>query len=398
MKQDLPLSKARIVDFSRLLPGPWTTQVLADLGAEVIKVEQPGVGDYGRFNPPHYKETGVYFAANNRNKKSIALDLSNEEDRLFAEGLIDQADILVESFRPGVLAKFKLDYAAVSKRNPSIIYCSVNGFGSDGPLARLPGHDLSLQGLAGFMEVKADPVALPAVPTIQAGDYAAATYATIGILAAYVRRQNTGQGCFLDVPIYDSLMSLGGCTLSSALARLAGSSGQPSLGSFGTNPRYATYKTRDNKAVTVSLLETRTWHLFCKYIGRPDLIYDESWKDRHSTHGDYEQKFRDAISTFCLQHDRDELARKMHDAEIPICAVYTEDEAVNSPEAKARGVIAFRDNGRDGAIPYFRDPLQRAGLTDPTRLPSPTLGENSKEIRQRFAVGKPAAGLTRSQK
>jgi CoA:oxalate CoA-transferase len=265
-------------------------------------------------------------------------------------------------------------------------------------LSRLPGHDLSLQGLAGFMEVKADPDTLPSVPNFQAGDYAAATYATIGILAAYIRRQNTGQGCFLDVPIYDSLMSLGGCTLSSALARLAGSSGLPSLGSFGTNPRYATYKTRDNKAVTVSLLETRTWHLFCKYIGRSDLIYDESWKDRHSTHGEYEQKFRAAISDFCLQHDRDDLVRKMHDAEIPICAIYTDDEAVNSPEAKAREIVAFRENGRDGAVPYFRDPLQRAGLADPTRLPAPALGENSEEIRQRFAANKSAMALKRSQK
>lgn len=390
MTSSLPLTGVRVVDFSRLLPGPWATQVLGDLGADIIKVEQPEVGDYGRFNPPHYKHSGVYFSSINRNKKSIVLNLGQEPDRLVAKKLVEDADIVVEAFRPGVLKKFGLDYATVSKKHPSVIYCSINGFGSDGPLSRQPGHDLSLQGLAGFMEIKSDSARLPSVPTFQAGDYAAAAYAAIGILAAHIRRLQTGKGCNLDVPIYDSLISLGGCTLSSALARLAGSSGEPGLGSFGTNPRYATYRTRDGKFVTVSLLETRSWHLFCNHIGRPDLIYDEGWADRHSTHGQYEHKFRDAITEFCARYDRDDLAQKMHEANIPICAVYNADEALNSAEAKARGVIAYRDNGGDGKVPYFRDPLQRAGLTDPSRLPAPTLGQHTDAIKSELGMGREA--------
>jgi crotonobetainyl-CoA:carnitine CoA-transferase CaiB-like acyl-CoA transferase len=382
---DLPLSGMRIVDFTRLLPGPWCTQVLGDLGGDVIKIEQPEIGDYGRHNPPHYKEGGVYFTGVNRNKRSITLDLTQEDDRVVATRLIDQADILVESFRPDVTRKFGLDYATLAKSKPDLIYCSVNGFGDSGPLARMPGHDLSIQGMSGLMEMRGHEA--PPVPTFQTSDYSAAIYATIGILAAVIRRNKTGQGCYLDVPMYDTMMAWSGVTLSSALARIAGFSGEPSLGSFGTNPRYATYLTRDGKAVTVSLLEARTWRLFCEYIGRLDLIYDEGWADRHTTHGGHEAAFRDAISQLCLAHDRDDLAALMAKAGIPICPVYTPDEAVTSPEAKGRDIIAFVQHPIDGSIPYFRDPLQRAGLSDPTRYPAPRLGENSSEIRAEAAAG-----------
>jgi crotonobetainyl-CoA:carnitine CoA-transferase CaiB-like acyl-CoA transferase len=148
---NLPLHGARVIDFSRLLPGPWCTQTLGDLGADVIKVEQPGIGDYSRFNPPAYKSVGVYFNSINRNKRSIVLDLTQEKDRLAADELTANADIIVESFRSGVTEKLAIDYASVSKQNPSIIYCSITGFGNDSKLGRVPGHDLSIQGVAGVL-------------------------------------------------------------------------------------------------------------------------------------------------------------------------------------------------------------------------------------------------------
>lgn len=380
----LPLAGVRVVDFSRLLPGPWCTQLLGDLGADVIKVEQPGVGDYSRYNPPHYQTNSVYFDSVNRNKRSIVLDVAKAEDRAIALKLIDEAAILVESFRPGVAAKLGIDHESVAKRNPGLIYCSLSGFGAEGELAGMPGHDLSIQGMTGLLSKHEGPV--PAMPGFQAGDYAAAAYAAVGVLAAYVRRQETGKGCYLDVPMYDSLMCWSNILLTGAMARLAGFSGKPELEVWGNNPRYNVYPTKDGHAVTVSLLETRTWERFCQHIGRPDLMMEEGWHDRHSTHGDRAPLFRKAIADFCLARERDALVAEMLTAGISICPVYDADEALVSPEAKTRGVVRQQRYPADGEVPVLWDPLARAGLSDPTRRPPPAMGEQSDEIRREVAA------------
>jgi crotonobetainyl-CoA:carnitine CoA-transferase CaiB-like acyl-CoA transferase len=391
----LPLEGLLVVDFSRLLPGPWCTRVLGDLGADVIKIEQPVVGDYGRFNPPNYKEMGVYFASVNRNKRSMTLDLADANDRTVALNLIAKADFLVESFRPGVTRRLGIDYETIAKMNSSIIYCSVTGFGSDGMLADVPGHDLSIQGMAGLIDAADGQDTPPAMPMFHIGDYSAAIHAAIGILAAYIRRMQMGAGCFLDVPMFDCTLAMASVTLSSAIARLAGSTGEPKLEVFGTNPRYACYRTRDGKAVSVSLLEMRTWRRFCEYIKRPDLIYDETWSDRHTPHSGYTEAFRQVIAEFCASDDRDSLVKRMVDEGIPICAVYSADEAVTSPEIIARQLIAFSEHPVEGPIPYFKDPLVRAGLSDPTRRHAPSLNEHAAELRElanSFGQGQRAAG------
>ncbi len=378
---NLSLTDVRVVDFSRLLPGPWCTQTLGDLGADVIKVEQPEIGDYSRFNPPTYKSGGAYFNSLNRNKRSIVLDLAVERDRAVAEDLTARADIIVESFRPGVTEKLGIDYASVARRNPSVIYCSVTGFGNDSALGRVPGHDLSVQGVAGTLGKHLEPGRTPPMPTFQGGDFTAAAFATIGVLAAYIRRMATGVGCYLEIPMYDSLISVSNVALSGALARLAGYSGKPEMEPWGRNPRYNIYRTHDGKFVTVCLLEYRGWKRFCEYIGRSDLAPEESWADRHTDHADRADVFRQVISAFCLAHDRDELAEKMRQAEIAICPIYSTDEAVSSAHARERGVIKFGEHPVDGLIPHLVDPLARAGLTDPERRPSPQLGEHSDEVR-----------------
>lgn len=376
----LPLDGVRVVDFSRLLPGPWSTQVLGDLGADVVKIEQPGVGDYSRHNPPNYAENGVYFSNVNRNKRSVVLDMTSADDRGLAHRLIDSADILVESFRPGVAKKLGVDFETVAKSNPRLIYCSLNGFGSDGPLAGMAAHDLSIQGLTGLLG-KAD--APPPLPGFQAGDYAAAAYATIGILAALLRRNSDGRGCHIEVPMYDSLVAWSQIMLSGAMARAAGFPGQPELEVWGRNPRYNTYVTRDGKSVTVSLLEPHTWKRFCEYIGRPDLMdHDEDWSDRHSDHGENAPAYRAALEQLCGSLDRDELCRRMAEAHIPICPVYEADEVLQSSEARAREVVQWLDHPRDGRIPLLRDPLARSGLTDPARRHAPGLGEHTEQVRR----------------
>jgi crotonobetainyl-CoA:carnitine CoA-transferase CaiB-like acyl-CoA transferase len=378
----MALEGVRVVDYSRLLPGPWCTQTLGDLGAEVIKVEQPEIGDYGRFNPPNYKVGGVYFGSINRNKRSIALDLDKPDDRAIAAELNAQADVIVEAFRPGVTKKLGIDYATVAKSNPNVIYCSITGFGNNSALGRVPGHDLSIQGVAGTLGKHLSAGTAPPMPTFQAGDFTAAAFATISVLAAYIRRTATGAGGYIEIPMYDSLISVSNVGLSGALARLAGHSGKPEMEPWGRNPRYNIYPTRDGKYVTVCLLEYRGWKRFCEYIGRPELAPEESWADRHSDHGDRAASFREAIAEFCASRDRDALVDEMSKVEISICAIYSPDEAVASAHAASRGIVAFTEHPVEGRIPHLVDPLAHAGLSDPKRRPSPQLGEHSDEIRR----------------
>jgi crotonobetainyl-CoA:carnitine CoA-transferase CaiB-like acyl-CoA transferase len=383
--EPLPLEGAKVVDLSRLLPGPWCAQTLGDLGADVIKIEQPDIGDYGRFNPPHYREGGVYFNSGNRNKRSITLDLKRDDDRRIALDLLRDADVVVESYRAGVTEKLGIDYASIARTNPGIIYCSVTGFGVEGEFAQVPGHDLSIQGAAGILN-PGDMAGTPPMPGFQTADYAGATYATIAVLSAYIQRLKTGRGRHLDIALYDSLVVMSNISLASALARTAGFSGKPELEVWGTNPRYAIYPTRDGKAVTVCLLETRTWERFCKFIGRSDLIYEETHADRHTSHGDRGDVFRKVIGELCLAHDRDPLVAKMVDADIAICPVYSPDEALGSPEAKGRELVRMVEHPVEGPIPQIFDPLTRAGLADPQRRLAPRLGEHNDEIRQDLKV------------
>ena len=379
---NLPLDGVRVVDFSRLLPGPWCTQALGDLGADVIKVEQPDVGDYARYNPPTFKSVGVYFNSINRNKRSITLDLTDAIDRDAAYALIDSANIVVESFRDGVPQKLGIDYETLAKRNPLLIYCSITGFGNESKLGRVPGHDLSIQGVAGTLLKTVEPGQRPSMPTFQGGDFTAAAFATIGILSAYIRRMNSKVGCYIEVPMFQSLVSASNVGMSGALARVAGYPGKPEMEPWGKNPRYNIYETRDGKFVTACLLEYRAWQRFCEYIGRSELAPSEGWADRHSTHGERTGAIREAIATFCLSRDRDALADEMRAAEIAICAIYTADEAIGSEHARETGVVDFTEPADEGRIPHVVDPLATAGLTDPGRLPAPALGQHTDEILQ----------------
>lgn len=383
---ELPLEGARVVDFSRLLPGPWCTQALGDLGADVIKVEQPEVGDYARHNPPNFKTVGVYFNSINRNKRSIVLDLTVASDRDTVYELIDSADIIVESFRDGVARKLGVDYETIAARKPSIIYCSVTGFGNGSKLGRVPGHDLSIQGVAGILLKTSMQGEVPPMPTFQGGDFTAAAFATMGVLSAYIRRLKTNTGCYFEVPMLHSLLAASNVSMSGALARTAGYSGKPEMEPWGRNPRYNIYKTRDEKFVTVCLLEYRAWQRFCNYIGRSELAPAESWADRHTDHGERTHAIKSAIADFCLSRDRDALASEMIAAEIAICPIYSADESVLSEHVRQEGIVAFAEHPTEGRIPHFVDPLAKAGLADPGRMPSPGLGQHTEEILNELKV------------
>ncbi|MBV7483192.1 CaiB/BaiF CoA-transferase family protein [Bordetella sp. BOR01] len=382
------LEGIRVLDFSRMLPGPWCTQMLGDLGADVIKIEQPGIGDLGRHNSPNFKCDSVYFNTVNLNKRSLALDLWQAEDREVALSLMDEADVVVETFRVGVTERMGLDYATVKQRNPGVIYCSVTGFGQSGPLSSIPGHDLVVQAVSGVMGVGGADA--PPVPAFQAGDYAAASYAAMGIMAALHRRTATGIGAYLDVSMFDALFSMTNIVAGSALARAAGNHMTPPMELWGGNPRYCTYQTRDQRAVAVSLLEARIWTHFCNVIGRPDLINaEEGPQDRHSQHGSRAQLYRDALRDLCLSRDRDELVAWMMENNVPIVPVYSPDEAMAQPHVRSRGLIQWVAHPSEGRIPVLANPLAASGLTAGQRRPAPALGEHNEALLDELRPGVP---------
>ena len=380
-KTALPLEGVRIIDFSQLLPGPFATQMMGEFGADVIKVERPGIGDPSRHNQPRYRENSVYFNAVNANKRSIALDLNQEAGREIVHRLLEGADVAIESYRPGGARKLGIDYQTINAYNPRIIYCSISGFGKTGPLSHIAGHDLVIQGLTGLMGCDLEDINPPAVPGFQGADFAGALYAVIGVQAALAQRAKTGVGTEIDLAMFEALYHMSLIALGSAFAHMAGHSGEPRMESFGGNPRYKTYITKDGKPVAVSLLETKAWREFCGKIGRPDLVSaEETLADRLSAHGERKADYQGALAEYCGSHTWAEIMRQMEQTGIAICPVTTPDEAVALEHVKARGSIAHIEHPVEGRIPYLVNPLSRAGLTAQAPRPAPRLGEHTEEI------------------
>jgi len=379
--QALPLDGLRVVDFSRLLPGPWASQMLAEFGAEVIKVEPPGGGDPSRANHPRLRKHSVYFNVVNAGKRSLMLDLAQPAGRDIARRLFRRTDVVFESYRPGVAAKLGVDYAAARTENDRIIYCSISGFGQTGPLAKIAGHDLVIQGMTGLMGRSLEQVDPPTVPGFQAADFAGSLMAVIAVFAAVAQRAKTGKGCEVDLAMFDALLNMCPIPLTSALARLAGFDGEPAQEVFGRNPRYATYSTKDGKPVAVSLLEAKAWREFCESIGRPDLIArDETAADRLTAHGPRQALYREALARYCAERTRAEIEADAERTGIAILPVYTPDEAFQHAHVNARGNVQFIDHPIEGRIPHFVNPLARAGLCRSSHDAAPDLGQHADEI------------------
>ncbi len=384
----LPLTGVRVVDFTRLLPGPWCTQMLADLGADVVKIEAPGVGDPSRHNPPRQRTHSAYFASVNRNKRSVALDLREPTGREAARRLLDGADVVVESFAVGVAARLGIDEASVRASNPGVVYCSITGFGQDGPLAASAGHDLVVQANTGVLGVGTQ----GAMPGFQAADYAGAAFAVIGILGALHARCATGRGAYLDIGMHDALLAMADIALTSALSRAGGGSGTPPMEVWGGNPRYCIYPTRDGRHVAVSLLETRLWARFCAVIGRPDLVFaDERPEDRHSDHGERAGLYRQALGAYFAAHTAEEVELLMREHDVPVCPVLDPDQALASPHAAARGMVYRERDPHDGDVVRIGNPLARAGLADTRRRPPPLPGEHTSEVLAELGLAHGAA-------
>ena len=371
----LPLTGIRILDLSRLLPGAYASQMLADFGADVIKVEEPGSGDYGRFMPPHGAGgMSLYFLATNRNKRSLTLNLKSAEGREVFLRLVEQADVVLESFRPGVMDRLGLGYEQLKERNSGIIYCAISGYGQDGPYRLRAGHDLNYEGYAGLLHYNRGPHGEPAMPATQFGDLAGGSYlAVIGILTALMGRTQTGEGRQIDVSMTEGVLSL--LPLFAVAYLNTDEAPQPARSALdGGLPCYNIYETQDGKHVTLAALEYKFWHTFCTRIGHLELL------PFHLPVGAGErEQAMDILRAVFKTKTRDEWIAELADIDACVGPVYSIDEALNDSQAQSRGisVTGGKPEAAFRTLPSFP---RISGVDNEQRYAPPEMGEHTGEI------------------
>jgi len=327
------LSGIRVIDLSMFLPGPMLTVMMADQGAEVIKVEA-AAGDPARTQGPFADGHSIWFANLNRGKSSVVLDLKSEAGKAALADLIRNADVFVEGFRPGVMARLGFGWDAVRALNPRIVYCSISAFGQTGALAHHPAHDMAVQALAGFLSVNDAPDCTPAVPGVPAADVAAGLTGLAAVLMALIGRERTGQGDYIDIAMFDSLLPWGAHIAGSALAGgpSPNSSNQRSLGGAGF---YNVYETADGRHVVLGGREIKFARALLTALGRPDLIALAE-AEAGEAQAPLIVFLRDTFRT----RSRDEWDAFMHDIDVAYAPVLDFAEALAQPHVAERGLIA----------------------------------------------------------
>jgi crotonobetainyl-CoA:carnitine CoA-transferase CaiB-like acyl-CoA transferase len=356
----------RVLDLTRLLPGPYCTLLLGDLGADVVKVEEPPFGDPVRAVPPAVGEDGAVHAALNRNKRSVVVDLKTEEGAEVVGRLAARADVLVESFRPGVLEGRGLSAASLLALNPRLVYCSLTGYGRGGPMAERAGHDLNYLGLAGFLDARPDGPG-PAVPVGQAADVAGALLAVAGVLAALFARERTGRGQAVDASLLDGALALVTVPLSRALA---GGGAMDEL--QGEHACYRAYRCADGRWLSVGAIEPKFYARLCRAVGLPE-------EDRRQWPSSPEKR-RESVARFAAAfaaRERDDWVRELAGADACVAPVLDLSELPAHPELSRRLV---EQPGRGAPVRTLAAPLRLSDTPPSVRRLAPALGEHTLEV------------------
>lgn len=336
-----PLEGVTILDFSTLLPGPLAGLILAEAGAEVIKVERPGGGDEARLFPPFERGDGLPFALLNRGKSSLALDLKSEAGRAELEPFLERADVLIEQFRPGAMSRLGLDYETLAERRPGLIYCSITGYGQTGPLANRAGHDLNYIAEAGLLSLSMGPPDRPAIPPALIADIAGGAYpAVMNILLALEARRRTGRGAHLDISMTDNLYPL----MWWALARHAGTGTVPGNADQllnGGTARYHLYPTRDGETVAAGPIEDRFWVRFCEAIGLEESLRDDRADPAATLAG---------VGEIIAARDASHWEAVFEKADCCCCLVRGLDDALSTGHVAARGLTGWKTLTPSGAV------------------------------------------------
>ncbi|MEX3786498.1 CaiB/BaiF CoA transferase family protein [Paraburkholderia sp. BR14374] len=331
-----PLSGVRVLDLTQFLSGPFGTQILGDLGAEIIKIEPPG-GELARGVPPYFVEgDSAYYLAVNRNKKSVVIDLKTERGAELVRELVAHTDVLVENNRPGVMTRLGLGEAELRACNPRLIYCSISGFGQTGPDRDLPAYDMIVQAMSGGMSLTGEPGRAPVRAGIPIGDLAAGMYGVMGILAALVERQTSGQGRFVDVAMLDAQVAM--LCYQGAYYLMSGEVPEPQGRGHDSIPTYRAFECGDGVSLVVTANTERMWMDLCKAVGLPQIVNDPRFK------GPAERLANKAALWEILEaRFRAEPAQSwlecLNSASIPAALVKTLDKALNAPQVAHRDML-----------------------------------------------------------
>ena len=364
MSRPPPLAGIRILDLTRLLPGPVATLHLADLGAEVIKIEDPQVGDYARTLGTGTGGDSAYFRMINRNKQGLRLDLKQPAGVEVFLRLARTADVVVESFRPGVMDKLGIGYAAVAAVNPKIAYCSISGYGQDGPYRDLAGHDINYLGYAGVLDQIGRAGGDPAIPNFQIADLlGGALTAAMGILSAVLDAQRSGQGRHIDVSMTDSVLA----HTYFAMLRLNDAGRSAPRGSdllSGGLPCYATYRCADGRHMAVGALEGKFWKICCATLERPE------WVARQ-----WDAGLRDEMAALFATRSRDDWAARFAAVDCCVTPILSPEEALDNAQIAARGMVL-----RDAGLTQFAPPLKLSEHAFAVRQAALQVGEHNAGI------------------
>ena len=373
----LSLQGIKILDLTRVLAGPFATMVLADLGAEVIKIEVPHSGDDSRQFPPFQGGESAYFMSINRNKKSVTLNLKTEEGKSIFFQLLKKCDVLVENFRPGTMDKLGLGYDRLKQEKPELIYAAVSGYGHSGPYSKRAAYDAVVQALGGIMSITSPEKNGP--PTrvgTSVGDITAGLYTAIGILAAVIERQHSGNGQMVDVAMLDCQVSI----LENAIARylVTGEVPRPAGNRHPSIVPFEPFETSDGYLM-VAVGNDTLWQKFCHSAGLEDLLAEEIFSTNMKRNENYEQ-LRPKISAAMCQKDTAEWQIIFDNAGIPNGPIQSVDMVIHHPQVQAREMIIETEHPSAGAISIPGIPVKMSETPGSIRLLAPRLGEHTEEI------------------
>jgi len=368
------LEGARVLDLTRLLPGDYCTMLLGDLGAEVIKVEEPSQGDYIRWVPPLIKGQSVSHLILNRNKKSLKLNLKSEKGKEVFYKLVERSDVVIECFRPGVVKKLGVDYEAASKVNQRIVYCSMSGYGQRGPYRDLPGHDVNYIGYGGILGITGPSGGAPVIPGVQIADLTTGLVAVTAILAALLARERIGRGQYIDVSFLDVVASL---TVLPA-AFYVGEGRPPKRGEWLLNggfPCYSVYEAKDGKYLTLGCLEEELWVNLCRALNVTDFI-----KYQYTTDDAKLREMFQTLKRIFKRRTLEEWIKFFSNEDVPFGPVNEVDEVFKDPQILHRKMFMEVEYPGVGKIKQLGTPMKFSETPCGITSPPPSFGEHTEEI------------------
>jgi len=372
-----PLSGVKVLDLTRIVSGPFATMLLGDLGAEIIKIEEPVSGDESRtYGPPFINGESAYFLSVNRNKKSCAINLKTPEGIALIRELALNSDVLIENFRPGTLKKFGLSYEELKKHNPSLIYCAITGFGQTGPDSHRPGYDLIIQGESGVMDITGDPDGPPTKVGTSIADLLTGQFASQGVLAALVERSRTGVGRRVEVAMYDCLASL--LTFNAGAYFASGNTPKRKGNSHPSIVPYETFETSDGW-INIGVANDKFWNSFCKVIDRLDLQNNPKFvmaSDRVKNRLELLPIIKEIIKS----NKKSYWIGLLEKAGIPSGMIKNVGEVCDSEQLVSRGMILNMPHPTAGIVKNIDSPLRFDDQNDEVHAAPPILGQHTREI------------------